>query len=274
MSSDERTAGSIPAWPLHCAAMTGLNETSNEGHPTDADGSAAPSRLPLLGSLIVGLACAYVFNFAVPEIFRLSWLAYLLFYLGLFFYLLYGLLIGAFMFRAGRRARPAPKSLLLVIGLVVVLATWAGGLYQEYRALPGSFADQTWEEIDGQITPEQMEDLRRGVAQAVHAHWQTHHPPGGFPGFLSWMVQGERIECPFVVKKGTHKLGSPQQGAGFLFRAVVSLGLLAFSILSQFMGLASSPPSAGGEEDEARSEASDSLDPPATPREHTRALSD
>ncbi len=200
-----------------------------------------PSRLPLLGSLAVGLICALVINYALPGMFRLSSLAFLMFYLGLFFFMLYGLLIGAFMFRAGRSAQPAPKSLLMLIGITVAVALWGGGLYQEYRVLPGLVAESIRGNIDARLTPQQETELREGIGEHLMNHFAEHHPPGGFAGYLQWMAGGEPITCPFILTKEEHLVRLPQQGAGFLFRSIVSLGLIVFGILSQFLGLATDP---------------------------------
>jgi hypothetical protein len=260
-------------WPFGAVTATlGAMTPPNDTHTNDPGGSAAPSRRPLLGSLVVGLLCAYLLNVVVPGMFRLSNVAYLLFYLGLFFFLLYGLLIGAVMFRVGKSARPAPKGLVLTIGIVVVAAIWAGELYQEYRAFPEFAQEQLRKQISGQITPERLDDFRNGVARAIHEHWEANYPPGGFPGFLRWMAKGEPIKCPYVIKEGTHPVPASQQGAGFVFRAVVSLGLLMFSVLSQFMGLALPPPAPESSESTALTGADAPL--PASPDSPARSTPD
>ena len=68
----------------------------------------------------------------VPAGALLAYLAVLPMFLGLFFFLLVSLLVGAVMFRFGRSAAPVARRTLWAVGIAVVIVIWFTGLVVEY----------------------------------------------------------------------------------------------------------------------------------------------
>lgn len=124
----------------------------------------------------------------------------LMFMLGLFFYMLFGLLVGAVMFRFGARSRPMPRGRVVAITAVVALAAWSTSLAKEAHDFPDDFANKIMSDAKSgrvrlYIPPE------NGVAQVhnelhdfiVH-HLAEVYPPGGMLGYFRYAAAGATIE--------------------------------------------------------------------------------
>lgn len=203
--------------------------------------STTPAKRTWIGWSFVAGCCA-----GLPIGVVLSYVAFIPLYLGLFFFLLFGLLIGAIMFRFGRSAMPVRPGLLLLIAAAVVLIVWATTLVTEYAAFPGFAAariEQSVEqtrrrhlrseeetEISRQTRPYVMGQLLGRPYEGGVVDWLA-----GFPRYLRWMAQDGVMSCPRVIEASNYKLVMSQRGRSWAFRLILSMGLLAFSIISQYM---------------------------------------
>src|SRR5262245_21649393 len=88
-----------------------------------------------LPSLAAGLAIG------LPLGIVLSYLAALPYFLGLFFFVLFGLVIGALLFRFGADRRPMAWSIVGLATAMVVTATWCASLVVEARTFVGDRAE-------------------------------------------------------------------------------------------------------------------------------------
>ena len=194
---------------------------------------------------------------AVPAGCLMAYLALLPFFLGLFFFLLVGLLTGAVMFRLGKRSAPAPRAILWLMGADVVILLWGTGLVVEYIGLPGDATRQIRESpLPERLTAEQRDELydqtRRHVLSELSGRDCAGQPVDylrAFPGYLKWAATDGTMNCPRVFHDSAHEVILPQRKAGWLIRVILSLGLLAFAVLSQLLPLAK-PPESPDEEDE------------------------
>lgn len=173
----------------------------------------------------------------------LAFLADLPAYLGMFFFLLVGLLIGAFCYRFGKSAAPAPKGTLWVIGLLVVFTTWGSSLYVGYRLVASTAVDAVLKSTRERLTSEQKAELADRVPVEIDNYLRTNYPPGGFLGYMRWAASSDGVlKVPREpVGIGNQPVSIRYAGWQWLLRSIVSLMLLMFSILSQVLSLSLPP---------------------------------
>jgi hypothetical protein len=166
----------------------------------------------------------------------LSFLGSLPFMLGVFFFALFGLLVGAVMYRVGVSRRPLPRWMLRTASAIVVLTAWIVAISAEARGFPPDRAA---------FALEQVRALPAGVTRAqalaeserfLHDYLRGHHPPGGVLGYIQWELFGQRIGIP--VGGGTRQVPINPEHWRWGLRVAVSVVLLAFGVHSQVAGLA------------------------------------
>jgi hypothetical protein len=201
--------------------------------------TASPTRTWIGWSFVAGCCTG------IPAGIILTYLAVIPFYIGLFFFLLLGLLVGATMFRFGRNAVPVRPVTLRLIGTVIVLLTWTTTLVTEYVLFPGQAAAKVEVSWRPRPTPEKKLQISRQVRQSVMSQLLGRDYNGGvaawlegFPKYLRWVARDGAMRCPRVLDATTLQLPPVQCKGAWLFRVTLSLGLLTFSILSQYLLLA------------------------------------
>lgn len=182
----------------------------------------------------------------IPAGIILSYLAVLPLYLGLFFFLVLGLLIGAIMFRFGRGGAPARPGPLRLVGAAVVLITWTTTLVTEYAAFPGLAAGRvimSW--YPRPLKPDKEAEIDRRTRHHVMSQLLGREYRGGtadrllgFPAYLKWVATDGVMTCPRVLDDSQFRLVMRQRRGSWIFRLILSMGLLAFSIFSQYLLLA------------------------------------
>jgi len=170
----------------------------------------------------------------------LSWLlshaATLPFFIGLFFFPLFGLVIGACIFRYASGRGPFPPSHVIAGTTLIVLPCWGASLYLEAARFPRDVAEFAAEhafDLGGRDLPVYLED----VAEKIDAYLARSYPPGGTIGYARWSILDGRIardEIPELLKP----FRSNQARIWWAVRVVISIGLLAFGVGSQTLSLA------------------------------------
>jgi hypothetical protein len=193
---------------------------------------------PLIAGCVVG----------VPAGCLLAYLALLPMFLGLFFFLLVGMVVGAVTFRFGKAAAPIPPTTLRLIGAAVAVLVWTTGLVVEYLDFPREAARAVRHSLAQNLTADQQDELADRTRQHVLTQLTGRDFRGGFldhllafSGYLKWAATRGTMRCPRIFDDSTHTVRLSQRGIGWLIRVIVSLGLLAFAILSQVLGLAKAP---------------------------------
>ena len=205
-----------------------------------------------LVGMIVGISFGWV----------LAYLAMLPFFLGLFFFMVLGLLTGAVMFRVGSRAALPTTPWLWLIGSSVAATMLLTCLWVEYRDLPsmkrscvGGTVRQSYHES---FTQQELTNFEKLVRYEVASHLEHAYPPGGFIGYLQWTARDGSMKISRFPKARFHPNVSPatdepwltttidyklpQRQWTWLLRIVVSALLLEGSIMSQVLALRSAPP--------------------------------
>lgn len=214
--------------------------SNSQGSGKSETAPAMPGRwwLGVLVGAIVALPLGWMLKLAGP----------LPFFLGVFFFALFGLVIGASMFRVALAGRPYSTTSVLVGTTIIVLGCWYTSLHFEaerYARTIGAEAVKRWS--TKKVGDRPAAECRADVAQQFRDHLRSAHWPGGALGYAQWaLVDGalEKGELPGV----TSRIKYQQQGWRFAVRTVLSIGLLAFGVASQTFSLRRKSPV--GREDE------------------------
>jgi len=161
----------------------------------------------------------------------LSYAALLPFYIGVFFFALFGLMVGAFAFRIGSPSKPYPGARIILGTTVIVLVTFVASIVKEGRDFPKDMATRAIKSTRdiGTMTAAQF---REKVALDVRQFLRDRYWPGGTVGYLRWALTSGRIPkstFDWVEKE----LVFPQARYLLVIRIVLSIGLLAFGVASQ-----------------------------------------
>lgn len=198
-----------------------------ETNPTDAAPASSSSWFLAVG---VGAAAG------VPVGWLLSNLALLPFYLGLFFFLLCGLLVGALMYRVAHAAAPIPRWAVILGAAVVAGMTWLTALGFESRHLGGDAARSLIASRQ-RLTPDEILELRDRVPANVAEHLRTNYPPGGTIGYVRWVATSGQMVVGVTDGGNPFKFSLRQRQLRWVFRAAMSVPLLFFGVMSQVVGL-------------------------------------
>ena len=172
---------------------------------------------------------------SLPLAWLLSHAALLPVFLGVFFFALFGLVIGAVMHRVAAPGRPYPPAPLLIGTTIVVLVAFTVSLMQEARDAPRKMARSASEnvrDIGDRTVPEYMALVSNEIRDRI----REAHPPGGLIGYARWvMVDG--VFDKGEIQAANLSLRASHRGMWWLGRVAVSAGLLAFGIGSQTLAL-------------------------------------
>jgi hypothetical protein len=177
---------------------------------------------------------------ALPLAWLLSYAAALPFYLGLFFFMLFGLIIGAAVYRVAAPGAPYGRFPLLAGTTLLVAITFGLSLWKEAGDFPDDVARRVasrTKDIGGRTAQE----FRESIAGEVRTFLDDRYGPGSYWGYVRWVLtSGEikRDDLPTVVKGVT--MPAAQTRAWWAFRVVASIALLGFGISSQTLLLQTS----------------------------------
>jgi len=172
---------------------------------------------------------------SLPFAWLLSYAATLPFFIGLFFFVLFGLVIGAVMHRTAASHRPYAKSLLLAGTSIVVLFGWTLTLIKESRDFPLDMAQYAVSKARD-IGEQTVDEYHDAVVTQVQEHLLRRYPPGGTIGYIRWALTSGEIEKG-EIESVEVTLGQPQRRYLWAIRVVLSFVLLAFGIGSQTLPL-------------------------------------
>ncbi|GJQ27386.1 MAG: hypothetical protein HBSAPP02_24180 [Phycisphaerae bacterium] len=179
----------------------------------------------------------------VPLGWLLVALIWLPLYMGLFFFLVAGLLVGAVSFRLARAARPMERRRILRGACVVALACTAINLVWEYdqfaRAAgkPPRFAEARNAVV---AAGEKASSIDKMANVAFRAALTERYAPGGPIGYVRWAVSG--ADLPVSVNGQTESIVMPHGGFRWPIRTLAALLLLAVGLYLSFEALTSSEP--------------------------------
>lgn len=168
---------------------------------------------------------------SAPLAWLLAYAATLPFFLGLFFYALFGLIIGAAVHRVASPGRPYAKPVVIVGSTALIVGAWMVSIVVEAQGLPTDLAEDV---------PNKTLDLRGRtraeyvdfVASGIRSYMNEHYAPGGTVGYVRWVLTSG--EFPKGSIEGVNRtLRFPQRKGWWMMRVVLSIGLFAFGVSSQ-----------------------------------------
>jgi len=191
---------------------------------------------------------------ALPLAWLLSYAAALPFFLGLFFFMLFGLIIGAAVFRAAAPARPIPSRSLLLGTTILVALTWSLSLAKEAIDFPDDVARRAalrMRDLGGRSAGE----FRSAVSAEVRGLLADRYGPGSTFGYVRWVLtSGELKRGELVTLNKAVSLPAGQVRFWWAFRVVASIVLLSFGIASQTFSLSDRSKPDHGESKDPHSE--------------------
>lgn len=174
----------------------------------------------------VGLAVS------LPLSWLLSYAGALMFYLGIFFFALFGLIIGAATFRVASVTRPYRRKHVIIGTTMLVLVPWSLSMLKEGRDFPNDVAARTVQERSLDLKGNPVAAHREIVTSDVRAYLRKQYPPGGILGYMHWVVVDGKISKTDVssLAKNWHH---GQSGFVWVVRVILSLALLTFGVATQ-----------------------------------------
>jgi len=179
---------------------------------------------------------------ASPLTWLLSYAATLPFFIGVFFFALFGLVIGASIHRVAAARAPYARITVITGTTLIVLLCWGVSLYLESVRFPldvATFAIEATRDIGDRTADE----FRADIADQTRRFLRETYPPGGLLGYARWSLLSSRLthqEVPGLRRP----FRSDQAKIWWAVRVVLSVGLLAFGVGSQTLPLASTRPKA------------------------------
>ena len=164
---------------------------------------------------------------------------------GVFFFMLAGLVMGAILYRCGRPGRPMSAGVLVgsAVGVAVVMAGLS--MVQEHVA----FKDKAVEYVlkRNQVRVDARVALRSDVAGQIDGVWRERYGVGGIVGYVVWTARGAPT---FGVAPPDGVAGAvrhAQGGWSWGIRALLSFVGLGWAIGAQLMPLTREEKVAGGD---------------------------
>jgi hypothetical protein len=226
---------------------------SPETAPTDAPSDASatpdapspnappPAKGGVLLALIVGAIIALGLGMTL-----LSWALSLMFMLGLFFFMLFGLLIGACMFRAASRSRPVPRSRVVLISVLVAVVGWATALAKEATDFPANFIYRVLEKPNpGQpklyVPKNSYQLVHDETEHFIRNYLSREYPPGGILGYFRYALSNATIKLDLPSQGRVYSIKPYVPRWVWCVRVLLALPLLFLTIYSVTAGLTRLP---------------------------------
>ena len=177
----------------------------------------------------MGIAVGSVVS--LPMGWLLCYAALLPFFLGLFFFSLVGLVIGAIVHRVASPGRPYKRSAVLAGTVLLVVVGWTVSIVKEGRHVPVSMARKVTlktRDLGDRTTAE----FHAYVAGQIREYVRERYPPGGTIGYIRWVLSSGQI-AEGEIDGVRRTMREAQRKHWWALRVVLSIGLFAFGVSSQ-----------------------------------------
>ena len=220
-SDDDRQEPDVVRPPLGSREAAQANATKGPGQDSAQHGSAWRWWLAVAVGVVVSLPLAWLLSYA----------ALLPFFLGLFFFALFGIVIGAAMHRIAAPGRPYGQAMLVIGTTLVVSVGWVTSIVKESRDFPVDMATKAGNETRS-IGDRTIEAYRAAVADDVRRVLRERYPPGGTLGYVRWVLTSGELKKGEITD--VDRTLRPQQSrTTWAIRVVLSIALFAYGIGSQ-----------------------------------------
>jgi len=216
-------------------AVNGLGRARGDADPDDAMGKTAASRVDRAptprGSMRWWWGVGAGLAASVPLGWLLSYGAALMALLGLFFFALFGLVIGAVIYRVSASCRPLPKSHIAAGTAVVVAFCWGLSYWKEVHDFPMDKA----REAAGRVSPLPAGMTREMLLEDVAGFVRSElgkHGWGGW-GYAKWVMSSSEMKYEVATMAKPVVLRPVQYKWWWFARIVLSMVMLWFGVYSQ-----------------------------------------
>ncbi|GJM25633.1 MAG: hypothetical protein DHS20C16_20480 [Phycisphaerae bacterium] len=190
--------------------------------------------IPTVVGLIVASALGYTL---------LSYALSLIAMLGLFFFMLFGLIIGAAMYRSADKSRIVPRPNAIVATVVVSLVCWSIAVTKEAVDYPQDFVRAAIENKKVRKPRGKVEEIQTELHGFINEYLKTEYPPGGVLGYFKMVATGGAVELTISSQINPVTIKPRVSPVVWWIRVLASVVLLYFSIWSQ-VSLLTKPPKA------------------------------
>ncbi|MCH8854332.1 MAG: hypothetical protein IID41_17025 [Planctomycetes bacterium] len=198
-------------------------------------GSALLGKSRARSILANGLLVLTLVNF---NAWAFSHLANLVFYLGLFFFMLFAVITGSTLFRLLSSFEKVSKRIVNSAGVFCVLLAWGGALVLEASYLPQDAYKKCLQSprlrrLPDGMTSRDLDEIPRQARQYLI----DNHGSNLTLAYLRWELQGGELEINLEGISQPLPYQRSQRRIGFGLRLVVSLVLVAYGVFSQLSAL-------------------------------------
>ncbi len=204
--------------------------------------SASPATTGV-GRWWIAVGCALVA--AVPLGWLLSYGAALVAMLGLYFFALFGIILGGVMFRMAAPVRPIPTYQLRLGAGIVVVFCWCLSMAVEVHEFPTDKANQAVEQTPMLPEGQNVTEFRQHVADFVRETLRRDYGSSGFWGYARWVLASSKMHLEVETLKRPIVLKSVHYRWWWGFRAIASIGFLAFGVYAVVQPLSGTKDPAG-----------------------------
>jgi hypothetical protein len=163
------------------------------------------------------------------NVWAFSHLSNLMVYLGLYFFVLFGLVQGAAL-RTALMEWNAGKSTTRFITAVSILATWFGALALESAYYPTDAHGRYITRIRRLTSAESKAQIAERIPREARDHIFKETGHAGLLGYALWALQDGEVRFEVPGREGRIKYSLRHRRTIFVLRLVLSLGLLSFGI--------------------------------------------
>jgi hypothetical protein len=177
----------------------------------------------------------------LPIGWALSYGAALFAMLGLFFFMLFGLVVGAVMFRVAQPIQPIRPWRLRVGTAIAVLTTFGISMAVECYDFPRDVAHLTVKRFPRRPSGMPPDEIKISAERWTRQYLAEAYPPGGAIGYMRWKLTNDRLEVELTEVDHRRTIRFHDNGAWWMIRVVFSIALLWFAIFAVVRPLAKPP---------------------------------
>jgi len=160
---------------------------------------------------------------------------------GVFFFMIVGLILGAILYRCGSGGEPFGRRLLLVSVLVPTAAISAGTILFEYRSVVIDHAEQALRVQNKNPRDRKFAAEKAQMRQMIENYWRARFGAGGVAGYVAWTLRGGKFKIGPTDAPERVVVQHKQAGVLWLVRAVISFAALGWAMGAQSWPLGKRP---------------------------------
>ena len=166
----------------------GQSATTYDDSATDMDSTSPPTTAPLGRMVVTGAIVSIALGWTL-----LSWALALPFMLGVFFFMLFGLFIGAAMFRAASGFVPVQRKTIVTATVIVTLIGWLTSLAKEAIDYPRDFVKHATKRVHVPDVEGALGQVQSELRTFINNHLSKNFPPGGPLGYFRLAATGQSV---------------------------------------------------------------------------------